>query len=107
MESKNNGGDDATQSYEDFEPFCNWSHDEKCETLVLHLPEFKKEQLKVQIKSFGTLKIFGERPVDATKRSRFYKEIAIPRDCNVKEVHAKFVGRPSTHCNAKQRSFGP
>ena len=38
MEIKKNGGDDATQSYEDFEPFCNWIHDEKYETLVLHLP---------------------------------------------------------------------
>ncbi|XP_057466812.1 uncharacterized protein LOC130756328 isoform X2 [Actinidia eriantha] len=65
MESKKNGGDDATQSYEDFEPFCNWIHDEKYETLVLHLP---------------------------AKRSRFHKEIAIPKDCNVKEIHAKFAG---------------
>ncbi|PSS01667.1 Protein RESTRICTED TEV MOVEMENT like [Actinidia chinensis var. chinensis] len=92
MESKKNGGDDATQSYEDFEPFCNWIHDEKYETLVLHLPAFKKEQLKVKIINLRTLKIFGERPLDATKRSRFYKETAIPKDCNVKEIHAKFVG---------------
>ena len=49
--------------------------------------------MKVKIINLRTLKIFGERPLDAsTERSRFYKEIALPQDCNVKEIHAKLVG---------------
>ncbi|XP_059669850.1 inactive protein RESTRICTED TEV MOVEMENT 2-like [Cornus florida] len=80
-----------TKSYDDFEPFCNWTREEGAETLVLHLPEFKKEQLKVHVNSLGTLKITGERPLDRTRWSRFSKEIKIPNKCNSDEIHAKFA----------------
>ncbi|KAK3043191.1 hypothetical protein RJ639_001624 [Escallonia herrerae] len=80
-----------TPSYDDFEPFCNWRHEEARETLVVHLPEFKKEQLKVNISNTGILRITGERNVDATKRSRFYKELKTPKDCISNDIHAKFV----------------
>lgn len=57
------------------------------------LSAFRKDQLKIQVNNTtNTLKISGERLVDATKRSRFHKEIAIPKDCKSKEIHATFAG---------------
>ncbi|KAI8562750.1 hypothetical protein RHMOL_Rhmol03G0059100 [Rhododendron molle] len=89
METKNG----SSLSYEDFEPFCNWRRNDESETLVAHLPAFRKDQLKIQVNNTtNTVKISGERLVDETKRSRFHKEIAIPKDCNSKEIHARFAG---------------
>ncbi|KAA8518394.1 hypothetical protein F0562_015723 [Nyssa sinensis] len=79
-------------SYDDFEPLCNWRREKGSDTLVLHIPEFKKDQLKVQITNLGLLKISGVRQVDSTKVSRFYKEIRVPKDCNADEIQAKLIG---------------
>ncbi|CAL5431789.1 unnamed protein product [Camellia sinensis] len=87
METMN--GAAVNPPYEEFEPLCNWQHGR--ETLVVQLPAFKKEQLKIQINNLRTLKISGERPLEATKSSRFIKTIKIPRDCNAKEIRANFA----------------
>ncbi|KAH7853945.1 hypothetical protein Vadar_008377 [Vaccinium darrowii] len=105
METKN--GAAVSFSYEDFEPFCNWLRDNECETLVVHLPAFKKEQLNVQIHCSTTVKISGERLVDATKKSRFYKEITIPKVCDSKEIHAKFSGGLLHIVMPKKGPFAP
>ncbi|KAL8125525.1 hypothetical protein AgCh_012988 [Apium graveolens] len=78
-------------TYEEFEPLCKWQREEGRDTLVLHLQEFKKEKLKVQISNQGVLKISGERPLSASKRSRFYKEVKVGKECNANEIRAKFV----------------
>lgn len=52
--------------------------------------DFKKEQLRVYTRDKGMLVIEGERPVDATKWSRFCKEITLGKDCNPREIRAKF-----------------
>ncbi|KAF7148625.1 hypothetical protein RHSIM_Rhsim03G0053500 [Rhododendron simsii] len=75
---------DAMPTYNDFEPLCGWRREEGKETLVVHVPAVDN--------TTNTVKIYGERLVDGTKRSRFHKEIAIPKDCKSKEIHAKFVG---------------
>ncbi|KAK3020695.1 hypothetical protein RJ639_046558 [Escallonia herrerae] len=51
--------------------------------------EFKKEQLKVNISKTGILSITGERNVDATKRSRFYKELKTPKECIWNDIRAQ------------------
>ncbi|KAL1822460.1 hypothetical protein ACET3Z_009238 [Daucus carota] len=77
--------------YDEFEPLCNWQREEGRDTLVLHLPEFKKEQLKVQLSNLRVLKISGERPLSAVKQSRFYKEVKVAKECNANDIRAKFV----------------
>ncbi|KAL1822459.1 hypothetical protein ACET3Z_009237 [Daucus carota] len=78
-------------NYEEFEPLCKWQREEGRDTLVLHLQDFKKEQLKVQISNLRVLKISGERPLSATKKSRFYKEIKVGKEYNANDIRAKFV----------------
>ncbi|KAK1384697.1 hypothetical protein POM88_022432 [Heracleum sosnowskyi] len=81
-----------TANYDEFEPLCNWQREEVRDTLVLHLPEFKKEQLKVQISNLGgVLKISGQRPLSALKQRRFYKEVKVAKECNANDIRAKFV----------------
>ena len=38
------------------------------------------------------MKITGERPIDGTLRSRFRKQIKIPKNCKTDEIRAKLSG---------------
>ncbi|XP_052174646.1 inactive protein RESTRICTED TEV MOVEMENT 2 [Diospyros lotus] len=88
MDQPNNAAA-MVQTYEDFEPLCTWQREEAQETLIVHLPEFRKEQLKVHISNRGLMRITGERPIDKTRTSRFIKEIQISNDCDPTRIHAK------------------
>ncbi|KAJ9179883.1 hypothetical protein P3X46_008197 [Hevea brasiliensis] len=80
-------------SYDDFEPFCRWRREENCDLLEVHgLQDFKREQLNVRMK-LGTLIITGELPRKNNIRSRFRKEIRIPKNCKIEEIRAKFKKR--------------
>ncbi|XP_058204290.1 inactive protein RESTRICTED TEV MOVEMENT 2-like [Rhododendron vialii] len=88
---------DAMPTYDNFEPFCGWQREEGKETLVVHVPEFKRNQIKVHLINRGTLRISGERPIDGMKRSRFAKYIKVPKDCNPNEITAKFTNAGLLH----------
>ncbi|KAL3830157.1 hypothetical protein ACJIZ3_018959 [Penstemon smallii] len=76
---------------EEFEPFCKWQRKEDRDILELHLQEFKKEHLKVQISNHGILKVSGERPLDSSRKSKFYKELQISSKYDASAIHAKFI----------------
>ncbi|KAF5199136.1 Hsp20-like chaperones superfamily protein [Thalictrum thalictroides] len=82
----------STRSYEDFEPSSNWVKEEYVDTLVIHLPGFKKEHLRVQIDNRGNLKISGERQLEDNRWSRFHMEFRASKNCNTTDITAKFVG---------------
>ncbi|KAF8720399.1 hypothetical protein HU200_023902 [Digitaria exilis] len=62
-----------------------------CISMSIHAG-FKKEQIRVQIDSFGRLRIRGERPVDAEGRQwkRFGKEFEVPDTCDAAGIRARF-----------------
>ncbi|CAA3005502.1 inactive protein RESTRICTED TEV MOVEMENT 2-like [Olea europaea var. sylvestris] len=76
--------------FEEFEPLSKWKHKEDRDILEIHVPEFKKEQLKVRINRLKLLKISGELPLDAQRKSRFYKEVPIPKNIDATAINAKF-----------------
>ncbi|KAJ4788501.1 hypothetical protein LUZ62_039747 [Rhynchospora pubera] len=78
------------RSYVDFEPTFEWSRGEETDILRVHLPGFKREQIKVQVDSYGNLRTTGERPVEGNRWSRFWKDFRLPNNCNVNEIRAKF-----------------
>ncbi|XVE62549.1 hypothetical protein DITRI_Ditri06bG0126700 [Diplodiscus trichospermus] len=79
-------------SYEDFEPLSKWRRGQKSDTLEVHLPGFKRQQLQVKISSSGVLTITGERQSDEDKMkwSRFRKEFPVPENCQPNQIQAKF-----------------
>ncbi|KAL4560627.1 hypothetical protein LXL04_032780 [Taraxacum kok-saghyz] len=77
-------------SYDEFEPMCTWQREDDQDVLVLHLPEFKKDQLRIQISNTGILKITGENVIDGKRRNRFLKEIKVTKDYDSNNIHAKF-----------------
>uniref|UniRef100_A0A803NDG2 SHSP domain-containing protein n=1 Tax=Chenopodium quinoa TaxID=63459 RepID=A0A803NDG2_CHEQI len=83
----------AAPSYIDFDPLCDLHTEEGLETLIINLPDFKKNQLKVQVNKDGVLRVSGERPTnaDGTKRCRFIKDTKLLESCDVNGIRAKFT----------------
>ncbi|XP_045831852.1 uncharacterized protein LOC123923213 [Trifolium pratense] len=76
--------------YKDLQPYFEWNEDEVSATLVLMLPGFTKEQLRVQVTSKGVLRINCERQGIENIWHRFGKEFPIPTYCDPNDVNAKF-----------------
>ncbi|KAJ4977787.1 hypothetical protein NE237_008567 [Protea cynaroides] len=81
----------STRSYEDFQPSSKWLREEGNDTFVVNLPGFKRDQVKVQIDSQDNVKVTGERPLGDNTWSRFRKDFLIPKNCNDKEIKARFA----------------
>ncbi|KAF5187358.1 Inactive protein restricted tev movement [Thalictrum thalictroides] len=79
------------RSFEDFQPSSNLIQEEECETLILDLPGFRKDQLRVQMDDHSNMLIIsGERPIATNKWNRFRKDLHVPINCSTNEIQAKF-----------------
>ncbi|XP_050238951.1 uncharacterized protein LOC126688333 [Mercurialis annua] len=76
--------------YDDMEPAMEWVKDHAADTLLVYLPGFKREKLKVQVTTSRQLRIMGEGMLNDSKMARFRKEIPIPSNCDANEISAKF-----------------
>ncbi|GAA0140763.1 chaperone [Lithospermum erythrorhizon] len=79
----------ATHIYEDFVPTSELVLGEDCDTLLIHLPGFKKEQLRVQLTT-GMLRISGSMPMGDNKMRRFQKEFPVSPNCETNQITARF-----------------
>ncbi|XP_015159450.1 inactive protein RESTRICTED TEV MOVEMENT 2-like isoform X1 [Solanum tuberosum] len=76
--------------YEDFMPTSELVHGKDYDTLLLNLPGFKKEELRVELNKTGILKISGQRPVGmSNKWRRFQKEFPVAVNCDRSKISAK------------------
>ncbi|KAL0435244.1 UNVERIFIED_CONTAM: hypothetical protein Sradi_0232300 [Sesamum radiatum] len=82
----------ALSATNSFEPSSDLIHEEECDTLLLYLPGFTKEQLRVQLTRSGILKISGIRPVGDNKWSSFQKDFPVSPNCDTNKISAKFEG---------------
>ncbi|KAJ8460097.1 hypothetical protein OPV22_033023 [Ensete ventricosum] len=80
----------ADRSYTEFIPNVEWARGETSDDILIHLPGFKRDQVKVQIDSHGTLRTSGERPLDGKRWSRFWKDFRLADNCSVNDIRAKF-----------------
>ncbi|XP_062170986.1 inactive protein RESTRICTED TEV MOVEMENT 2-like [Alnus glutinosa] len=82
----------ANSVYEDFDPPSEWAREQEDDTLILELPGFKKEQLRVQVALNRSLKISSERSLGNNKWRRFQKELPVPSNVDPNSITAKFEG---------------
>ncbi|XP_057726415.1 uncharacterized protein LOC130941831 [Arachis stenosperma] len=81
----------AQLEYQDIEPPFDWDHKKESDTLIVSLPGFKREQLRVQVTSTRLIRLSGERRIgDSNKIRKFYKELPIPSDTDTSSISAKF-----------------
>ncbi|KAK6804761.1 hypothetical protein RDI58_002545 [Solanum bulbocastanum] len=80
----------ALPVYKDFKPVSERHQDEEAEKLILHLPGFMKESIRVMTEGKNTVRVRGERYVGGNTWHRFQEDFQAPDDCNVGGIHAKF-----------------
>ncbi|KAK7844732.1 inactive protein RESTRICTED TEV MOVEMENT 2 [Quercus suber] len=76
--------------YEEFEAQFEWAIEEGLDTLLVHVPGFRREELKVQITSGGNLRVSGQRSLGKNKWKRFDKEFSIPSNVDTDAISAKY-----------------
>ncbi|CAN6695229.1 unnamed protein product [Malus baccata var. baccata] len=91
MEGKPNSAT-INRVYEDIKPSEEWAREEACDTLLVYLQGFRKENLRIQVTSADqNLRVLGERPLGHdNKWQRFRIEFPIPSNCNTNTISAKF-----------------
>ncbi|ERM93593.1 inactive protein RESTRICTED TEV MOVEMENT 2 [Amborella trichopoda] len=80
----------AKQSVEEFQPALEWIPDPESNILLVHLPGFTKEEIRVQIDNRGGLRIIGERSLEDGRTSRFTKNVQLPGDSDIESIRARF-----------------
>ncbi|XP_065871558.1 inactive protein RESTRICTED TEV MOVEMENT 2 [Euphorbia lathyris] len=77
--------------YEDFNPNFEWKEEQASNSLLLHLPEFEKEQMKITyVHSSRVIRVTGEHLISNNKWKRFNRAFPVPENCNVQKIQAKF-----------------
>ncbi|KAL8123531.1 hypothetical protein AgCh_011489 [Apium graveolens] len=92
-ETKGNAGKKVsfTAMLEDFVPPSSWSQDSDSHYLVLHLPGFKKEEVRLQVNNRDEIITSGERQTDGNKLvTRFQKTFKIPENSVSEKITGKF-----------------
>ncbi|KAL2316960.1 hypothetical protein Fmac_030836 [Flemingia macrophylla] len=80
----------ADPAIEEFQPPSDWDRKNDSDTLILMLPGFRKEQLRVQVSSKRILKLSGERKISENKWRRFTKEQKLDDNHDTRGIGAKF-----------------
>ncbi|KAL5814064.1 hypothetical protein ACOSQ4_024705 [Xanthoceras sorbifolium] len=75
----------------DFVPSSGWTEDSNGHYLLVDLPDFKKEEVKVQVDTNGDVTISGERLTsDNRYRLRFQQTLKLPPDSDINKITGKF-----------------
>ncbi|XP_043724310.1 inactive protein RESTRICTED TEV MOVEMENT 2-like [Telopea speciosissima] len=82
----------ARPVYEDFQPMADWTNDSNSHGLLVDLPGFKKEELKVEVDNNGRLAVRGERQFSDNKYKRFKQVYNLPIDSDIDKITGKFDG---------------
>ncbi|GAV63485.1 HSP20 domain-containing protein [Cephalotus follicularis] len=86
------GGSNAVH-HERFQPLSEWKEEEGANVLLVHIPGFEKDQIKVTyVHAMRIIRILGEQPVGNVKFSQFNQAFAVPKNCNVREIRGTFQG---------------
>ncbi|XP_031271919.1 inactive protein RESTRICTED TEV MOVEMENT 2-like [Pistacia vera] len=78
-------------SSDDFQPLADWSEDTENHYLIVHLPEFKKEQISITcVRSTRIIRLQGQRQLANYRWSRFNQSYTIPQNCILDKIQAKW-----------------
>ncbi|KAG9154725.1 hypothetical protein Leryth_014220 [Lithospermum erythrorhizon] len=82
------GGD--LRGRDEIVPSSGWTEDSDCHCLLIDLPGFKKEEVKLQVDNNGHVIVSGERKVNPNKSIRFRQSYDIPENSSIDETGGKF-----------------
>ncbi|KAG2407707.1 uncharacterized protein HKW66_Vig0025290 [Vigna angularis] len=73
-------------------PNSGWTQDSAGHYLLVDLPEFRKEEVKLQVDSYGRIVVKGERQINAWKHDHFRLTFPAPLDSDMDRIAGKFDG---------------
>lgn len=68
---------------EEFKPASGWFDDSNCHYLVVDLPGFKKEEIKIQTDRINHVTVSGERPVKDKRSICFEETFKVPENSEI------------------------
>ncbi|CAJ2664497.1 unnamed protein product [Trifolium pratense] len=81
-----------TPVVEEIVPNSGWTEDSTGHYLLVDLPEFVKEDVKLQVDSSGRIVVKGGRQASEQKRVNFHLSFPAPEDSEVDKIAGKFDG---------------
>ncbi|XP_059441023.1 uncharacterized protein LOC132173526 [Corylus avellana] len=82
----------SSRIVEEFVPYSGWTEDAKAHHLLIDLPDFNKEDVKLHIDSQGQMIVGGERKVNEEKYVYFEQTFTVPENTVVDQISGKFDG---------------
>ncbi|KAI5683661.1 hypothetical protein M9H77_04889 [Catharanthus roseus] len=76
--------------FEEFVPSSGLTEDSDSYCLIIDLPGFKRDQVKLQVDGYGRIVATGERQVNEYKHIRFDQSYKVPGNSNIEDTTAKF-----------------
>ncbi|KAI3454629.1 hypothetical protein Pfo_011292 [Paulownia fortunei] len=71
-------------------PSSCWTEDTDCHCLLIDLPGFKKEEVRIRADNNGHVIVRGERQANNNKIIHFEQSFKVPAGCNIEETRATF-----------------
>ncbi|XP_024972050.1 inactive protein RESTRICTED TEV MOVEMENT 2-like [Cynara cardunculus var. scolymus] len=78
--------------YEPFKPISEWKQEDHYDALLIYLPGFRKEFMKLTVEYPNKLRVRGEHLVAGNKWNRFREDFEVPKNCKMSGIRAKFDG---------------
>ncbi|KAI3726901.1 hypothetical protein L1987_66708 [Smallanthus sonchifolius] len=78
--------------FEEFVPPAAWTEDSTCHYLLVDLPGFKRQELKLQVNNQTHILVSGERQVRENKYKRFEQSFELPKDADIEKITGKLDG---------------
>ncbi|OAY45688.1 inactive protein RESTRICTED TEV MOVEMENT 2 [Manihot esculenta] len=76
--------------YVDYKPVSELMEEEGANILLVHLPDFQKEHMKITyVHSTRLIRVAGERLITGNKWSMFNQTFPVPQNCDVQKIQAK------------------
>ncbi|KAL7120225.1 hypothetical protein ACP275_02G109400 [Erythranthe tilingii] len=80
--------------FEEFNPISEWKQDDVLHSLnlIINLPGFTKDQIRVSTQGRNTIRVAGERFVAGNKWIRFTQDFQAPENTEMDTIRAKLQG---------------
>nr|GEX95512.1 inactive protein restricted TEV movement 2-like [Tanacetum cinerariifolium] len=78
--------------FEEFVPPSAWTEDQTCHYLLVDLPGFKKQELKLQLDNQTHIVVSGERQVRENIYKRFEQRFELPNNAHIEKITGKLDG---------------
>lgn len=82
----------SSLAFEEFVPPSAWTEDSTCHYLLVDLPGFKRQELKLQVDNQTHIVVSGERQVRENKYKRFEQKFELPKNADIEKITGKLDG---------------